>query len=113
MLSQKEKDINCINKIYEKMNYDGNKPKEGLEKARCMLEAHKCYETLLWHDLKENPDDLPKKYIGTVHDVCLDENGNEVVYFHDSKTWYNMSTGQKEDVKRWVSLASVKVEQVN
>ena len=61
-------------------------------------------ENLIWHDLAENPDDLPKKYIGTVHDVCLDQNNNKVVYFHDSKTWFNMSTGQKEDVVKWAEL---------
>lgn len=68
---------------------------------------------LEWHDLKKNPDDLPKKYIGTVYDVCLDQNDNNVVYFHDSKTWFNLATGQKENVERWASMANIEIEQVN
>lgn len=39
----KAEDINNICKIYEEMTYDGHKPKEGLEKARCMLFTQKYY----------------------------------------------------------------------
>jgi hypothetical protein len=39
----KVEDIKNICKIYKEMTYDGHKPKEGLEKARCMLFAHKYY----------------------------------------------------------------------
>ena len=42
----KGEDINNICKIYKEMTYDGHKPKEGLEKARCMLFAHKYYEEM-------------------------------------------------------------------
>ena len=72
-------------------------------------EVKRLKSELQWHDLTENPDDLPKKYIGTVHDVCVDQNDNSVVYFHDSKNWFNLATGQKENVERWASMARVEI----
>lgn len=51
----KEKVVKRICEIYKTMTYDGHKPEEGLEKARCMSAAfHKLEDEMnnLNHDLE-------------------------------------------------------------
>lgn len=40
-----------------------------------------------WHDLREDPNDLPKIEIGTSSITVLNEDGNKVYYDYDIKYW--------------------------
>lgn len=57
----KEKMIKRICEIYKTMTYDGHKPEEGLEKARCMsaafheLEDEMNKRSLKWKKRKNTP----------------------------------------------------------
>lgn len=58
-----------------------------------------------WHDLRKDPNDLPKsdeRFINKVSVTVLSEKGQRVVYYFDSKEWY--SDQQQEKVTAWTDL---------
>lgn len=58
-------------------NYDSEKD---LEEA--YLAGLKAARQTMWHDLRENPDDLPE-------DCVINQDGKRVLYDHINKVWRN------------------------
>ena len=58
-------------------NYDSEKD---LEEA--YLAGLKAARQKMWHDLRENPDDLPE-------DCVINQDGKRVLYDHINKVWRN------------------------
>ena len=53
---------------------------ENVEEAQ--IADHKAARQKMWHDLRENPDDLPE-------DCVINQDGKRVLYDHINKVWRN------------------------
>jgi len=58
-----------------------------------------------WHDLRKDPNDLPKndeRFDTEVSVPVWSSKGNIVVYYFETKEWY--CNGQKEEVIAWCEI---------
>jgi hypothetical protein len=62
-----------------------------------------------WHDLRKDPNDLPKKderFVTKVSETVLSQKGQRVIYYFEEKKWY--SDWQEEKVFAWLELPKFK-----
>ena len=62
-----------------------------------------------WHDLRKDPNDLPKKdekFVTEVSETVLSQKGQRVIYYFEEKKWY--SDWQEEKVFAWLELPKFK-----
>lgn len=61
------------------------------------LDGYKAANEVRWHDLEENPDDLPS------NGFVLDQNGNDVYYSKGRHCWQNRN-GIIVEVTAWTEI---------
>lgn len=71
------------------VNDDGNTDDKRIEAGRLAIEALEKADKYRWHDLRKNPDDLPKKEYETC-EVCLEDKTIDIAICHLGffEPWY-------------------------
>lgn len=61
---------------------EDREPLDEIDIQEAFLAGLKAARQKMWHDLRENPDDLPE-------DCAINQDGKRVLYDHINKVWRN------------------------